>query len=210
MGDHYTFLKDGNQIVFHRSDVLPNSNNYNNTSHGRNNHTFCSFEDNSVIQLINDIYNIENIKCLNKNKPICLLNSIFSNIIELDILRDIMTYPWNSKINKYANMIREATPVPPSSPITQGGNNVYLYNDKKYKINIGKKCGKYIIVNNKKKYIKKQSNSIDVISIKDPINAKIWWYTITWQLKNGKFNKINRSSKEMNGLSLKKYIKTLI
>lgn len=52
-------------------------------------------------------------------------------------------------------------------------------------------------------------NSIDIIAINDSIIKTKWWYTINWISKNGSFNKINRSSDELNGLSLEKYIKTL-
>lgn len=128
-GDHYTFLKDANNnIKFHRSDVLPNLYN-NNTRSGKNDHKFCSFKDNTVIHFNNatNKYDIENVLCSDYN-PIISLGFVFTNSInpiELDILRDIITYPWDYRINKYASNIREAPLVPPSSPVTPGGNALY-------------------------------------------------------------------------------------
>lgn len=208
-GDHYTFLKDGNQIIFHRSDVSPN---LNNTLNGKNDHTFCIFNDGIVISFNNGKYNIENIICKDRYSNLFNpINSIFTKTIELEILRDIITYPWDYRINRYATTIRMPPPVPPSSPV--GGNILHFYNGKKYKVRIGKQGGRYIIVNNKKKYIKNQAsnnNAIDVIAIKDPIKPKIWWYTISWISKDGIFHKINRSSEELNCLSLDNYIKILL
>jgi hypothetical protein len=200
-------------VVFHRSDVLPNLHD-NNTLYGINNHKFCSFKDDSIIHFnnITNKYDIENILCSDYN-PIVSFGVVFTNHIdptELDILRDIITYPWDYRINRYAGVIREAPLAPPSSPV--GGNFLCSYKGKKYKIHTGEKNGKYIIVNKKKIYIKNhlKDNSINVIAIKDPINKSKWWYTISWISKNGQFNKINKSSEELGDLSLKQYVKNLI
>ena len=82
----------------------------------------------------------------------------------------------------------------------KGGNKLlekYLYNGKKYNINIGKKGGKYI----KQKggnYNDELYNSIDVIAIQDPKINNLWWYTISWISKDGVFNTINKSSEELD------------
>jgi hypothetical protein len=149
-GDHFTFLKDrNNNINFHRTTVEPRTNN-NNTKIGDNKHEYCLFQNNTIIPFINNKYDIENIICLDHIKltPICLLNSVFINPVEIEIIRFIITYPWDIRINAYSNSIASLL----LYPRFIGGN--HLYKNKKYKIHIGKQGGKYIIVNKKKLYIK--------------------------------------------------------
>lgn len=152
-GDHFTILKDrNNNINFHRTRVEPRNNN-NNTLIGDNIHTYCLFRNNTVIPFdnINGAYNIENILCLDYNQQIPM-SLVFINPIEIDIIRFIITYPWDIGINNYAGKIASISLYP--QRFIGGNDSIYSYKGKQYKIHIGKKGGKYIIVNKKKIYIK--------------------------------------------------------
>lgn len=208
-GDHYSFIRDSqnrNLILFHRTNVIPNPNN-STFKTGSHDHVFCPIIDDTEIfySIIDKNYDIKNLMCDESNT----FEDVFKNSVEQNIITDIITFPWNNNINP--DDCYEC----PLPPIIGGGSALHSYKSKKYKIHIGKQGGKYIIVNKKKIYIKNQSgknnssNSIDVIAIKDPVKTNKLWYTMSWISKDGQFNKINKSSEELSGLSLKQYVKTL-
>jgi hypothetical protein len=142
-----------------------------NTS-GRNIHTDCYFLDGTTIEYINDEYQIGDISCLRKNRK---FSNVFPNYSEQSIIKDIITFPWNKKINEFA--------------IQTGGNNKeQLYKDLNGRV--------YKLSNNKRKYIKQTggviNDGIDVIAITNHDNSNIY-YTIS-----DNTNKILIDSSELN------------
>ena len=98
-GDHYSFVRNNRnpyEIAFHRTDIIPDERNDN---RGKNNHTDCYIKDNTLIKYEDGNYNIESITC-EGYQSLTKLQNVFPKETEQNIIRDIITYPWNKNINQ--------------------------------------------------------------------------------------------------------------
>lgn len=88
-----------------------------------------------------DISNVEKIVCRDNKKQKMMSDKFpFDNIYDIHLITEILKRPFLPSIQAHI------------LPVVVGGS-LHMYRGKKYKMNIGSRGGKYIIVNNKKKYI---------------------------------------------------------